>query len=80
MNLLLTQGDVRLIKSLPLPQLNTWVMNIYKSGFKDGLEKAENDIDEEATIMSCEKVLEKLNKAGYSKEEANDILEVLLND
>lgn len=77
---LLTEKDATLIRSLPLPILSNWAANVYKEGYKDGLERAEDDIAADAEVMSCEKVIEKLTKADFTKEEASYILEVLLSE
>lgn len=77
---ILTENDATIIRSLPLPILTTWATNLYKEGFKDGLERAEDDMAADAEVMSCDKVIEKLTKADFTKEEANYILEVLLDD
>lgn len=76
---ILSEKDATLIRSLPLPILTTWVTNVYKEGYKDGLERAEDDMAADAEVMSCDKVIEKLINANFTKEEANYILGVLLS-
>lgn len=79
MNSVLDSKSAMFIKSLPPDRLNAWVTSVYKSGFKDGIEKAEQDFDKDAEIMTTDKVLEKLTRSGFSSEEANYILDVLLS-
>ena len=74
----LTEKDATIIRSLPLPILSSWAVNVYKEGYKDGLERAEDDLAADAEVMSCDRVIEKLIKADFTEEEANYILEVLL--
>lgn len=77
-NVISYQG-YRQLKKLSYDDFSKWIETFYKEAFKEGLNKAEEDL-QDAEVMSVEKVLEKLKQAGFSSTESTYILEVLLSD